>query len=305
MKIFTIIAFVLIASSSYSQSIPNSGFENWENIESYQEPVDWNTLNPDLAALGASVGTVQTNDAHEGVGAVKLTTQQVLTVVSPAALTLGNVVKTSMLDRDIRGGIASTAKPQRFEGYYKFSPQGTDAGFIACIMFKHNYVTGLQDTVGAAIFKPRDPVSEYTKFSVDFDYDNPNYIDDTPDSMNVIITSSFKFTVTSANVGTELYVDDLEVIHDTSNAVESIKYEPILNAFYNASNNCLVVDNEENVNYTLTLYDVCGRIVYKPKSEVIKGVNRYELTKVIPGIYFVHCYDAANRKKFVKRVYVQ
>jgi hypothetical protein len=186
--------------------------------------------------------------------------------VSPAALTLGSIVSVpgNPMDRNIRGGIPYTLTPQKFEGYYKFEPAGNDNGFIACILYKYNYITGKQDTVAAAIYRPNVNTPQFSPFSVNFDYTGPqsNYVDEIPDTMNIVITSSFKYTATSSNVGTILYVDQLSIIIDSTSTFIN-NDENIENNLFASfpTKGSLTITNKTGRTFKMQAFDVQGRKV--------------------------------------------
>lgn len=287
-------------------TVPNLDFETWEELGSgastYDEPIDWNTINGDLATFMVSPSTTKTTDAHTGLYAVKMETKQVASINTPAALTIGRIVQVSLMDRDIAGGVPCSDKPLSFEGYYKFNPQGSDQGYIACIMFKYNYSTNTQDTVGAAIFMPNSQTSDYTHFSVDFDYDNylPN---ETPDSLNIIITSSYKFTVTNNNVGTELFVDDLNINFDTD--IDDFYADNDINCYPNpASNyvNITIPQDLQNDSLYCMLYNSIGVKVYEQlilKNKMQITVNTESLNN---GAYYIEI--LGENKKYITPIII-
>jgi len=299
MKKIHLFSFLLCSILSTAQIIPNASFESWETIgsgmNSYQEPINWNTLNGDLATYFVSADATKVNDSHSGLAAVKLETKSVAGINTPAVLTIGTVYSTGTFDRDIRGGIPYTQKPQVFEGWYKFTPQGNDKGYIACLLFKHNYTTHKQDTVGAAIFKPTATTTQYTKFSINFDYSN--YMpSETPDSLNVIVTSSFKFSVTSANIGTTLFVDDLNIslTSDIENPINNA-----CNIHYSSSKN-IEIDRISTEITNIYVISILGETVINKKlSGNHLEINASSLTK---GIYLVRI--NSSNEDIVSKIWV-
>lgn len=216
-RIFTSILSLSIGLLAYSQApeVPNGDFENWEDFGNYIDPEDWKSLNSETVVFGQTLVT-RTEEAHTGSYAVRLETRSLAITTAPAAMSLGYIVELDLLDRDMRGGLPSSEAPESFEGYYKFSPEGNDYGFIGCVLFKFDPSTGLQDTVARAIFKPTDEVQNYTHFKVDMEY-LPGMEGVQHDTMNVIVSSSFKFGDPQA--GTVLYVDDLKVNYEGTNSL--------------------------------------------------------------------------------------
>ncbi len=178
-------------------------------------------------------------------------------------MSLGRIVQTSLTDRDIRGGIPCTTRPTSFEGYYKFSPVQNDRGYIACVLFKSNPVTGVQDTVGRGVLKPATAVGSYTFFTVDIEY----LTAETPDTMNIIVTSSYKFG--SPKVGTVLFVDDLKVNYP-STATIPVLTEENFNIVPNPSNGTFVLQNPTNSSISYTIYDLAGKKITNGETAAFK-----------------------------------
>ncbi|MEI7597166.1 MAG: PCMD domain-containing protein [Bacteroidota bacterium] len=268
-----------------AQSIPNADFENWETLgsgmNSYQEPTNWNTLNSDLSSYFVSADVTKSSDSHAGISSAKLETKSVAGIITPAVLTLGTIYATGTFDRDVRGGVPCSQKPLLFEGWYKFSSQGSDKAYIASIMYKYNNITKKQDTVGAAIFMPSTSISQYTKFSVSFDYNSymPN---ETPDSMNIVITSSYKYSVTSSNVGTILLVDDLGLsfnsgVEQQNNNNCRVTYSP---------SKSIIIDRTSANSTQISITSSIGQEV----SSSNNSGNHIEINacNLKNGLYFVH-----------------
>jgi len=246
----------LIVDYVYCQSpeIPNAGFENWVQYNNYKDPAEWKSINSETVVFGSTLVT-QTEDAYTGSYALRLETKNVL-VVAPAAISLGRIVNLGFTDRDMQGGIPSSVLPKSFEGYYKFNPIANDYGFISCLLFKYNTITGKQDTVTSAIFKPNTQVNDYTHFKVDVTY-HSGFEGQQHDTMNIVISSSYKFG--NPKAGTVLYVDDLKVNY--SNASVEDNYTSYFSIYPNPSNGIFWINNPENKKFDYDLVDLSGRII--------------------------------------------
>jgi hypothetical protein len=244
----------IFSMSSFAQSpaIPNAGFETWIDQGQYDDPENWKSINSETVSFVSTLPVTPTTDAHSGTKAARLETINALIATSPGAMSLGRIVQTGLTDRDIRGGIPCTARPTSFEGYYKFSPVQNDRGYIACILFKSNPVTGMQDTVGRGVLKPATAVGSYTFFTVDIEY----LTAETPDTMNIIVTSSYKFG--SPKVGTVLFVDDLQVNYPSTASV-AVLSEANFGIVPNPNDGNFVLQNPTNTAITYAVYDLTGK----------------------------------------------
>jgi hypothetical protein len=293
MTFLALTAMLLVFKSAlFSQApdIPNSGFEDWESFGNYEDPEDWKSINSETVVFGSTL-VERTSDAYAGNYAARLETKNVI-VTAPAAVNLGYIVETGIFDRDMRGGIPSSVAPESFEGYYKFSPVGNDYGFVACILFKFNDITGLQDTVARAIFTPTSEVNSYTHFKVDMEY-VPGMESVQHDTMNVVISSSFKFG--SPQVGTTLYVDELKVNYPVVNSTTDLS-KPEFKIYPNPTEGDLWIRTSANLAYSCDVVDITGRVVLSEK-EIVASEKNIQLD-FNSGIYFVKIYHQGE-------VYVQ
>jgi hypothetical protein len=270
---------LITAGSVFSQgpAIPNASFETWVNQGQYSDPENWKSINSETVSFVSTIPVTQTSDAHSGMSAARLETINALIATSPGAMSLGRIVQTGITDRDIRGGIPCTERPTSLEGYYKFSPVQNDRGYIGCILFKYNTVTNQQDTVGRGVFKPNSAVGAYTFFTVDIEY----LTAETPDTMNIIVTSSYKFG--SPKVGTLLFVDDLKVNYDDASISKLNEVDFSISP--NPSSGIFTVSNASGKELKYEVYDVSGKLLFTKNSSQFE--EALQLTDYPKGIYML------------------
>ena len=302
-KIYTTILGLSLGLFAFSQApeVPNGDFENWEDFGNYKDPEEWKSINSETVGFGQTL-VERTEDSHTGTYAARLETKSLVIVTSPSAMSLGYIVELGLTDRDMRGGLPSSEAPTSFEGHYKFLPSGNDYGFIGCVLFKYNTSTGLQDTVARAIFKPRDEAQNYTHFKVDMEY-LPGMEDVQHDTMNVIVSSSFKFG--TPQVGTVLFVDDLKVNYEETNNLEKISSDRVQVYPNPATREGAIFVNlpKTESNYEFNLVDIMGKKVAVKIEQTPNGVALKPQATLRSGAYILRIREndmVINRKIIVQ-----
>ena len=189
---------------TYQQSIPNSDFENWEELSGVWEPSEWNTSNFNLYDIVSfTTVTKDSENAYSGNFCPRLETKSQLvsgeTVKVVGLLTLGIFdINIATKEAVVYGGMPTQSKPVALEGYYKYSAVGIDSCFIDISLF-----TNQQDTVAKGRFSSSSK-SEWTLFNIPLKYKSGN----DPDNMNIIILSS---DTSIFEAGSTLWVDKLSL----------------------------------------------------------------------------------------------
>lgn len=200
--------------------IPVGDFETWAQppFTSYEEPSGgwWTTLNG-LTGLGSPETVTKTTDSHSGTYAAKLTTQQWGTLTIPGLLLSG--------DFDIQNpnflvqGQPFTEMPTAFRGWYKFSPVAGDSAGIAALLVRWNASSQRRDTIALAVLSVTAAVSNWIPFDLPFVIQQQGV---TPDSILVALVSSGDGQNFNGQVGSTLWIDDLELDYATAVAPESV-----------------------------------------------------------------------------------
>ena len=191
-------------------------FDNWVRITvgavSFDNPAfDWWTSLNYLATIGGPITVTKTEDSFAGPYAARLETKVWGTgFVIPGLLAAGIFDQTLPPGDNVVIGRPFSKKPKSFTGYYKYLPQGNDSFGLVVALTKFNTTAGVRDTLATAIFSSGDARQNYTQFNVDFDYQSQS----DPDSIHVVIVTSANEILTQENVGTVLYIDELELKYD-------------------------------------------------------------------------------------------
>ncbi|MHC1707899.1 MAG: PCMD domain-containing protein [Bacteroidales bacterium] len=207
-SLFLLMVFKL---SAFSQTVPNSSFENWVTTGNYSNPEFWSTPNNITSAIpiiGAPVVT-KSSGGHTGSWSAKLENKNFIIYTIPGIMTLGTLsIDLANFEFGLTGGVPYNERPDVFRGFYKFSPQGGDTCAFLAIFYKHN-TNGGQDTIGLAYFLDNTARTTWTEFETPIDW----FTSDIPDTMNIIVSSAASFDASS---GTVLYVDDLSFDYYTA-----------------------------------------------------------------------------------------
>ncbi len=270
------VALLFVFGHVSAQEIPNSGFEEWESISNYEEPIAWNTANQYSSALGSSMVFADNEDPYEGNFSILLESKNLIIATVPAYASLGIIdINLFTLDYTIEGGVPFNTRPAHFHGYFKYQPQGNDSCLILAALFKNS--NGQRDTIGGAYFSTHETINEWTAFSVDLLY----FSDETPDSLNIFLISSAS---ENPAAGTKLYIDNLTF--EGSAAIdenESIN----LYAYYQANASDVIIRNKSQKlqKGIASLYTINGQLLRQ--QELTGEESRIHCNNLKNGIYIL------------------
>ena len=214
-----------LSFSGYCQTlIPESGFENWTQTGTYEEPTGnwWTSLNA-LKSLGGPVTLSKTTDIHSGNYAAKLETKQWGTLIIPGLLVSGRFVTAAPF---ILQGKPFTDKPIKFKGYYKYISVNNDSAALFAMITKYNSSTLKRDTIAFAQKAILTTTNTYTPFEINFVYS----LSTTPDSIDIVFSSSAAGANFAGQVGSTLFIDDIMLEYSTG-IVESLTPEAAITLF--------------------------------------------------------------------------
>jgi hypothetical protein len=269
---YVIISFILFSIVSNAQNAtPNPGFENWTTVGNRVDPDNWNTLNPSTAIIGVLTCTRATGaDAHSGSYAIKLTTKSVFGVTANGIASTGTLITTPPYG--VSGGIPFTGRPDSITGWYKYTPAGTDSGFVELQLLG----TVNTDTIGYVRFStPNSTVSTYTRFSKAVTYISPA----NPANSIWILSSS---RGSGPQVNSSIIFDDIAMVFNGTgiNEQNSSPIQLIKNPVKE-----FMTFNIGSFNvFKISLIDITGKIVVTEKISQLN--NSIAIKGLTPGIYF-------------------
>lgn len=298
-------AFTAFAFGLNAQTIPNNDFENWTThddpantgvvMDSLESGV-WESGNPLILVLPALESGMpkgfmyDTSFAYSGNHAAAMRTGLLNGLMATGNLFMG------VIDASIDGinavinegnplapattGVPSTAMPSILKGYYYYEPGadyifpnyqtqtldtivgGGDTCRIICMVHKWNVGLNQRDTIGFGEFSTSSTSTGYAPFELELDYYNSN----TPDSLSVMMLSSYGGLAFSGAYGSLLIVDSLSFEGDYLSVTKS----ELENFVMYSNENGIVFDNF-SMNDEYFIFDLTGRTIANGKLN--KGYN--------------------------------
>lgn len=271
----------------YSQ-VPNAGFENWTT----GEPDSWITNN----STGLFTTITQSNSSNTGSSALK---GEVVNVSG-----FGNFTPLVVSDdgSSTSGGFAVTQKYNSLKGFYKLNTSANDKVVIILAMYVGDTGVG----AGATLL---NAAASYTQLAFPILYDQG--FSGTPDrcAISIQITDA-SGSGTNVSLGSEMYIDDLELSMDVVSDVED-QTQPL--AFQLDQNYPNPFNPTTIIRYhlpaqnqvTIKVYNMLGSEIATLVDEIKEaGVHEIEFTnngQYSSGIYFytMQTGNFIDTKKFV------
>lgn len=273
-RLYTIIIFLSITSGVKAQNAtPNAGFENWNAVGNRFDPADWNNLNPSTAIIGVlTCARASGADAHSGNYAIKLTTKLIpgFNIIANGIASTGTLITTPPYG--VSGGIAYTGRPDSITGWYKYTPAGTDQGFVELQLLGATNT----DTIGYVRFEtPNATVSTYTRFAAAV-----NYLSTATPSNSIWILSSSKGV--GPVVNSQIFIDDIAMVFNSS-SVNTINSKNEVTILGNVIKEKIRFNYKNTGVYQFRLIDTAGRIV--ADTQLNSQQSTVDVTS-LDGLYF-------------------
>ncbi|MCX7862147.1 MAG: PCMD domain-containing protein [Bacteroidales bacterium] len=285
--IFTLVFSTILIVVHSQNTIPNPNFEQW----SAGNPVGWQTSNSFTQQFGATTVSQEAVAPYQGSFSVKLETKVVFGYNIAGLITNGQISVNVNQNPPVTilGGTPFTARPNRFKGYYKYSPGTNDYCQVVALLLKRNNNINAFDTVGVAQFISTAPMNSWALFDVPFVY----AMGDTPDTIQVVAISS---NPNASVAGSVLWLDSLHFEGGTMNSPFVLNSLKDLQIWYNYNNQTINICSLEPIEYNnVYIYDVLGNKIYEntiasATRNIIIYTNHWK-----KGIYFVRLGDGNNK----------
>ena len=281
LSLLLLVTLIFNSKIASAQNLINAGFENWTNVIIFNEPTGYVSSNYFSIILGSG-GLPRANVSksagikHGGNFAAKLESYAQNTGDS---LGVPGLIITGSLDiasATINPGFPYVGRPAELRGFYKYA-QGlsTDSGTALVSLMKRNILTGQQEAVaiGIGVFSNK---TNFSEFSVPLFYAS-NEIPDT--AIIVFSTTSTLSTdsaaLTSAPVGSILYLDDLSFFGSVAAGLESIDALLQVNTYPNPSSDLVNITFVQKVAGAgqLMIRDLTGKLIYQQEIQLAAGKN--------------------------------
>ena len=224
---------LLVSGAAFAQSyqLKNASFENWENVDGGEEPMEWSSF---LTATGTLAGTVKavqltrTDDAHAGSLAARINARNVLFgIIAQGNLTTGCINGGSMKATDAAGNynytrteqpgqaMHFTGRPDSMRVWVKSETAGTMK--ISALLHANGYYQDpvantdrLCKLIGQAAATPESTGGQWKCFTIPFDYkdsDSPAY---------ALVSFATNSTPGGGKEADYMIVDDIQMIYGSS-----------------------------------------------------------------------------------------
>lgn len=300
-NLLLVFTFLFLVTQTFSQSqFENASFEEWESIPygSVPEPVEWSsvrTAEPDeLAQVAPAVWDVS-DDAHSGNHSLYLTNISIFGIIATGTITNGRILadlNTELANshtdpENSQWNMPLTKRPDSLVGWYKGNPAEGDFPTAKALLHTGYAALPQEDSsnwIGVAYIPlSGSAVTEWTRFSVPFDYFNDN----TPEFILTILTAGDGLTPIA---GSEAWFDDLELIYNGTSVDELTVDNLQVFASYGKLN--VFLDETKKVKSNLSVVDLAGRQVFA--SEIIPGQNHQFALNLKKGVYIVSVKSGTN-----------
>ncbi len=306
-SLFILSIFVI---TDAQETLPNGGFENWQNQGSNtEEPTYWNgnKTGGGFANLGPQTCFQETSGVHSGTYCLKLQNNAIFGVVVNATATTGKIEVPSVdatdgyihtITSDPDFNYPFTGRPDSLVGWYKFTQEGTDIGRIQAILHG-DFDVEIPDEgssepfiTGQAIYDlPNGDTNLWTRFSVPFTYENeslPSYI---------LMIAMASTNIGDASSNTKLWVDDLSVVYSTSGVVEN-DFGDKLQVYPNPTNGNFSIDlGAEHMSVIANITGLNGELV---QSKQFKKSQRLNLLLEEPAGVYILTIISEDKKAIIR-----
>ena len=281
LSLLLLVTLIFNSKIASAQTLVNAGFENWTNVILFNEPTGYVSSNYFSIILGSG-GLPRANVSkssgvkHGGNFAAKLESYAQNTGDSlgvPGLLITGSL---DIASAAITPGFPYVGRPAELRGFYKYA-QGlsTDSGTALVSLMKRNVLTGQQEAVavGFGVFSNKTAFSEFT---VPLFYAS----NEMPDTAIIVFSTTSSLStdsaaLTSAPVGSILFLDDLSFYGSVAAGLESIDALLQVSAYPNPSSDLVNITFVQKAAGAgrLTIRDLTGKLIYQQAINLSAGKN--------------------------------
>jgi hypothetical protein len=267
-SILSAIVFATINCSVNAQ-IPNSGFETWMNMGSYENPDGWSTLNDFTTAAGVYTAEKGT-PGSPGTSYLKLTSK----MVGPTVV--NGIAVSGVLDPATQqpiSGFAFNQQPSALTGKWQHMIYGSSQGSISVTLTRWDAAMNSRMVVATANKVLTGMAMSWANFSIPLVYTDSQ----APDSCIIVLKAS-------GNNPTDqdyLWVDNLAFTGNVAGLAEQNIFAD-LTIYPNPTteNFTLNLQSKEAQAISLALISVTGEILYSKNEDIKVGANSITLPSI-------------------------
>lgn len=280
-KLQVLLTGLIISVTAFAQ-IPNSGFETWLTLGSYENPDGWGTMNNTTAFSGIYTAT-------KGVPGSPGSSYLVLTSSTVGTAVVNGIACSGVLDtitKTPKSGFAYAARPQKFTGKWQHMIYGSSQGAVSVTLTRWNSLTNARETVASASQTLSGMAMSWANFSLTLTYQNGN----TPDSCIIFLKASG----TNPTQDDYLWVDNLAFTGTVVGIDSPDELSNKISVFPNPVNCKLEISfsdlNMEGNRVLIT--DILGRSVFV--KEITSQNLTIETEKFSEGMYLYNVLSSNN-----------
>jgi hypothetical protein len=282
-NIYILLCLMVVSHYPFAQTIPNGGFENWNNTQGFPEPDNWTTFNIFSLFSGADYGVTQEAPGAVGSSYVRLTvTEDPTGMPFPAFAfsgTFNALAGTGTLGFPVNG------LPSFLSGQYRSYVNGDDFAVIGCFFTRWNAALGVSDTLALSGLEITQSAGNWTNFDIPIIPLLPG----TPDSCTIALAAGGG---AFPEIGNYLDIDDLHFVGGAASVRES--EVAVFQAWPNPMNEVLLLDLTmmDNIN-AVTLYNMQGRLMEEWQLGATQ--TTLDVAHLPAGSYILHVTNSRGR----------
>jgi hypothetical protein len=275
-----------------TDTIPNFGFENWSTYNGFIEVPDNWFVETITTSITDSSGTyivdvissaAQTTDSYAGNYAVALSNKLSFIYYGDTCSLFGKMftLPPDSSVQNLKPAFPVSARHTSLNGYYKFTPENGDSCQFIVAVYKYGYVNPVNPLYGNIV-------------GLGFLCKSTSYFDSSaiPDSASIALSAYKQIDFTIMNScsplgNSVLYVDNLCFDTLIASMSEQTAKNTLFSLYPNPASDIVTlnIDNTNNADLTLNIYNVIGTLV---KSEMLKQNQRQiNIGDLSNGVYMV------------------
>jgi hypothetical protein len=265
------ISAALVATFASQAQIPNSGFEQWDAMDGYENPTDWATING--AIPGGEYFPCTKSDDHypENVGSYSMRLETDLEWMQGG----WGMSVTDTFAYPFEPAFAIQGNPTSLHGYYKFESEMGDQAWVKLILFFEGAIVADGDFIS-----PAASTNDWEAFVVDI----PAYAE--ADSATLLIFNYLPMSETDGpNGNSVLWVDNLN-FNSLISGVSTVATPSEFAMYPNPTTGQVTVkfNGINTSSSTLVVYNVLGEVVL---SQALQQQRQLDIAGLSNGIYTI------------------
>ena len=194
--LFTFLMIMAFSISLWAQTIPNSSFETWTNVNLFEDPQGMSTSNLQSYIIQLAPNVTKSTDKNSGSYAAKLQT-----IITATDTIFGLLSNGSFMGSDLTGGVPFTSRPDTLHFSAKYNVTNGDSAAVFVAFKKQG------NFLGMALYHLEGTANTYSDFSAPITWFIPAPM--MPDSMLFAVVSSDPDI--HPNNGSWLLIDDIKL----------------------------------------------------------------------------------------------